>query len=122
MQCLSLIDYGNVFLTRGTEGDKSDLQILQNKVLRCCLKIDDPLDQNIVEMHDMLNILMVDQRRTFHLLTLIKKSVVENKVDLVDHGRVTRHNDGLKIKLPIPRNQFVRLSGIIYLYMSGTLS
>ena len=39
---------------------------------------------------------------------LIKKSVVENKVDLVDHGRVTRHDDGLKIKLPIPRNQFVR--------------
>ena len=57
---LSLIDYGNIFLTCCTQKDKSDLQILQNKILRCCLKIDDPLDQNILEMHNLLNILMVD--------------------------------------------------------------
>ena len=105
---LSLIDYGNVFLTCCIEGERSDLQILQNKILRCCLKIYDPLDQNIIQMHNMLKILMVDQRRILQLLTLIKKSVLENKFDLVDHGRITRHNDGLKIKLPIPRNEYVR--------------
>ena len=52
--------------------------------------------------------LMVDQRRILQLLTIIKKNILTNKFDLVDHGRITRHNDGLKIKLPIPRNQFVR--------------
>ena len=103
---LSLIDYGNIFLTCCTQKDKSDLQVLQNEILRCCLKIDDPLDQNILEMHNLFNILMVDQRRILQLLTLIKKSTLENKLELVDHDRETRHNDGLK--LPIPKNQHVR--------------
>ena len=66
------------------------------------------LDQNIIEMHDMLNVLMVDQRRILQLLTLIKKNVLENKLNLIDHGRITRHNDGLKITLPIPKNQHAR--------------
>ena len=107
---LSLIDYGNIFLTCCTQGDKSDLQVLQNKILRCCLRIEDPLDQNIVEMHNMLKIMMVDQRRILQLLILIKKNSLINKFEYVNHGRETRHNDGLKIKLPIPRNEHVRLS------------
>ena len=115
---LSLIDYGNIFLTCCTQCDKSDLQVLQNKILRCCLRIDDPLDQNIVEMHNMLKIMMVDQRRILQLLILIKKNSLINKFDYVNHGRETRHNDGLKIKLPIPKNQHVTLSpfyvGCIY--------
>ena len=105
---LSLIDYGNIFLTSCTQKDKSDLQILQNKILRCCLKINDPLDQNILEMHNLLNLLTVDQRRILQLLILIKKSTLQNKLELVDHDRETRQNDGLKIKLPIPKNQHVR--------------
>ena len=68
----------------------------------------DNFDILLIEMHDMLNILMVDQRRILQLLTIIKKNIQTNKFDLVDHGKITRHNDGLKIKLPIPRNQFVR--------------
>ena len=48
---LSLIDYGNIFLTGITQEDKSDLQKLQNRILRCCLNIVDPLDINVVEMH-----------------------------------------------------------------------
>ena len=95
---LSLIDYGNIFLTCCTQGGKSDLQVLQNKILRCCLRIDDPLDQNIVEMHSMLKIMMVDQRRILQLLILIKKNSLINKFEYVNHGRETRHNDGLKIK------------------------
>ena len=42
------------------------------------------------------------------LLTLVKANVSENKFPMVDQGRQTRHNDGLKIKLPIPRNQHVK--------------
>ena len=62
---LSLIDYGNIFLTGCTQGDKSDLQTLQNKILRCCLKIEDPLYINTIKMHNMLAISFVEQRRTF---------------------------------------------------------
>ena len=93
--------------TSCTQKDKSDLQILQNKILRCCLKINDPLDQNILEMHNFLNILTVDQRRILQLLILIEKSTLQNKLELVGHDRETRQNDGLKLKLPIPKNQHV---------------
>ena len=105
---LSLIDYGNIFLTGCSQDDKSDLQILQNKVLRCCLKIQDPMEINVLEMHGMLDISMVDKRRVIQPLSLVKKNVLEDKIPLVEHERQTRHNDGLKIKLPIPKNEHVR--------------
>ena len=60
---LSLIDYGNIFLTSLTRKDLEDLQKLQNKVLICCLNIVDPLDMNVIEMHRLVNVDMVDQRR-----------------------------------------------------------
>ena len=50
---LSLIDYGNIFLTCITQEDKSDLQKLQNNILRRCLGIVDPMYFNIVEMHNL---------------------------------------------------------------------
>ena len=107
---LSLIYYGNIFLTGCTQEDKSDLQTPQNKILRCCLNINDPMEVHTVEMHTMLDLRLIDQRRTIQLLTLIKKKVLLGKLPLVDHERNTRNNDGLKIKLPIPRNQHVRHS------------
>ena len=105
---LSLIDYGNVFLTCCTQANRQELQTLQNKILRCCLNIEDPLDMNIIEMHNMLNLDFVDKRRNIQLLTLVRSHVLENKFPMVNHERETRHNDGLKIKLPIPKNQQVK--------------
>ena len=103
---LSLIDYGNIFLT----GDKSDLQKLQNKVLRCCLQIQDPLEINVLEMNDLVDVCMVDQRRILQLLIIIMKNMLCGKLPLIDHQRQTRHNDGQKIKLLIPRNEHMRHS------------
>ena len=57
---LSLIDYGNIFLTCLTQEDKSDLQKLQNKILRCCLNIVDPLDINVTDMHELVKVDTVD--------------------------------------------------------------
>ena len=105
---LSLIDHGNVFLTCCTQANRQELQTLQNKILRCCLNIEDPLDMNIIEMHNMLNLDFVDKRRNIQLLTLVRSHVLENKFPMVNHERETRHNDGLKIKLPIPKNQQVK--------------
>ena len=115
---LSLIDYGNIFLTCVTQEDRSDLQKLQNKILRCCLNIVDPLDINIIEMHSLVNVDLVDKRRAYHLLTLVHRNVKGNKFEMVDHNVNTRYNDGYKINLIRPRNEHVRKTS----YYIGTSS
>ena len=107
---LSLIDYGNIFLTILTQEDKSDLQKVQNKVLRCCLDIVDLLDMNIIEMHSMVNVDLVDERRTYNLLTMTHRRVKAGKFKMLDHQANTRYNDGYKIELVRPRNEQVRKS------------
>ena len=107
---LSLIDYSNIFLTGCTKGDKSDLQILQNKVLRCCLQIQDTLDINVLEVHHLVDVCLVDQCRILQLLRIIMTNTLSGKLPLIKHQRQTRHNDGQKIKLLIPRNEHVRHS------------
>ena len=59
-------------------------------------------------MHNMLAMSSIDHRRILQLMVLIKKNILLNKFELVDHERRTRQNDGLRIKLPIPRNQHVK--------------
>ena len=110
---LSLIDYGNVFLTSLTQKDQADLQKLQNKVLRCCLDRVDPRDMNVVEMHKLVNVEMVD-KRTNCLLIAIHRGVQGEKYTMVDHGVNTRFNDGKKINLLKPRNDTVRKSLSVY--------
>ena len=107
---LSLIDYGNLFLTSLTQKDQADLQKLQNKVLRFCLDMVDPRDMNVVEMHKLVNVEMVDKRRTNCLLIAIHRGVQGEKYTMVDHGVNTRFNDGTKIDLLKPRNDTVRKS------------
>ena len=107
---LSLMDYGNIFLTSLTQKDLEDLQKLQNKVLRCCLNIVDPLDMKVIEMHRLVNVDMVDQRRKKCLVTVIQRAVLDKKYNMLDHGVNTRFNDGKKINLIKPRNDTVRKS------------
>ena len=109
---LSLIDYGNIFLTSVTQEDRSDLQKLQNKILRCCINIVDPMDVNVVDMHDLVNVEFVDKRRTYNLLTVIHSNVQNGKVDMLDHNVNTRYNDGCEIDLIKPRNEHVRKSSL----------
>ena len=48
---VSVLDYGNVFLT-GINRDKlSDLQKLQNDAVRCCLGIKNPRDAHVIDLH-----------------------------------------------------------------------
>ena len=90
---LSLIDYGNIFLTSLTQEDQSDLQKLQKKILRCCLDITNPLDMNVIEMHNLANVEFVDKRRLNSLLTIVHKGVQGDNFVMVDHGVNTRFND-----------------------------
>ena len=115
---LSLIDYGNIFLTCLTLEEKSDLQKLQNKILRCCLNIVDPLEVNTMEMHELVNVDLVDKRRTYNLLTMIHNGVKSKKYKMLEHNINTRYNDGYKIDLIRPRNEHVRKSS----YYAGTSS
>ena len=107
---LSLIDYGNIFLTCLTQEDKSDLQKLQNKILRCCLNIADPMDMNVVEMHNLVGVDFVNERRSYSLLTMVHNGVKNNKINMLQHDVNTRYNDGCKIDLIRPRNEHVRNS------------
>ena len=107
---LSLIDYGNIFLTSLTQKDQDDLQKLQNKILRCCLNIVDPLDMNVAEMHRLVGVNMVDQRRKKCLITTVHNGVLEKKHVMLEHGVNTRFNDGNKINIIKPRNDTVRKS------------
>ena len=107
---LSLIDYGNIFLTIVTQEDRFDLQKLQNKILRCCLNIVDPMDINTIEMHNLVKVDFVDKRRAYHLLSLIHDNVNKNKFKMLEHNINTRYNDGYKIDLIRPRNEHVRNS------------
>ena len=107
---LSLIDYGNIFLTSLTQKDQDDLQKLQNKILRCCLNIVDPLDMNVAEMHRLVGVDMVDQRRKKCLITTVHKGVLEKKHAMLEHSLNTRFNDGNKINIIKPRNDTVRKS------------
>ena len=106
----SLIDYGNLFLTSLTQKDQADLQKLQKKVLRCCLDLVDPVDMNVVEMHKLVNVEMVDKRRTSCLFIAVHRGVQGEKYTMVDHGVNTRFHDCKKINLLKPRNDTVRKS------------
>ena len=51
---VSVLDYGNVFLT-GINRDKLlDLQKLQNDAVRCCLSIKNPRDAHVIDLHEQL--------------------------------------------------------------------
>ena len=49
---LSVLDYGNVFLTGINKNSLSDLQKLQNDAIRCCLKIKQPRDAHVADLHE----------------------------------------------------------------------
>ena len=52
---LSVLDYGNVFITGVNKNSQSDLQKLQNDAVRCCLQIKQPRDANVTDLHEQLN-------------------------------------------------------------------
>ena len=72
---VSILDYGNVFLTGVNRDRLFDLQKLQNDAVRCCLNIKNPHDAHVNDLHEQLNLHLLDHRRTVQLLTCIRKSI-----------------------------------------------
>ena len=99
---VSVLDYGNIFLTGINQDKLYDLQKLQNDALRCCLNIND--------MHKQLNLHLLDHRRTVQLLTCVRKCIDNNYLPYVKPEDVILRNQSLEIKMPIPRNDTVKKS------------
>ena len=47
---VSVLDYGNVFLTGINKEPFLDLQKLQNDAVRCCLGIKNPRDAHVIDL------------------------------------------------------------------------
>ena len=107
---LSVLDYGNVFLTGINKNSLSDLQKLQNDAIRCCLKIKQPRDVHVVDIHEHLDVHMLEHRRIVQLLTCVKKGVTSDFLPHIDIENAVLRNQGLKINLPIPRNDLIKKS------------
>ena len=107
---LSVLDYGNIFLTGINKNSLSDLQKLQNNAIRCCLKIKQPRDVHVVDIHERLDVHLLEHRRIVQLLTCIKKGVTSDFLPHIDIENAVLRNQGLKITLPIPRNDLIKKS------------
>ena len=66
---LPIIEYGDIFLTGATSGNKKKLQVLQNKGLRCALNAD--RDVSTGELHSEARLLRLKYRRETHVLNFM---------------------------------------------------
>ena len=107
---VSILDYGNVFLTGVNQDRLSDLQKLQNDAVRCCLNIKNPRDAHVNDLHERLHMHLLDHRRTIQLLTCIRKSIKNGYLDHIAPEDAVLRNQSLKVKTPIPRNDTVKKS------------
>ena len=107
---LSVLDYGNVFLTGINKNSLSDLQKLQNDAIRCCLKIKQPRYVHVADIHERLDVHMLEHRRIVQLLTCVKKGVTTGFLSHINIENAVLRNQGLKINLPIPRNDLIKKS------------
>ena len=107
---VSILDYGNVVLTRVRQERLFDVQKLQNDAARCCLNIKNPRDAYVIDLHERLNLHLPHHRRTVQLLTCIRKSIANGYLDHVKPDDAILRNQSLKVKTPIPRNDTVKKS------------
>ena len=59
------------------------------------------MDIKVREMHNLVNVKLVDIRRKHNLLTMVHKGILEDNFafNMVNHERNTRYNDGQKLTL-----------------------
>ena len=107
---ISVLDYRNFFLTGVNRNNLSDLQKLQNDAKRCCLEIKQPRDVHVNDLHQRLNVHLLDHRRIVHLLTCVKMSVANKLLPHIKTDEAVLRNQGLKIILSIPLNDTVKKS------------
>ena len=77
---LPIFDYAGFMLISCNKSDRHDLQIIQNDALRTCYNVKRRDKLSISSMHKKSNLLSLEQRQTFQLLSLmfIHKSALDN--------------------------------------------
>ena len=83
---------------------------MQNDAIRCCLEIKQPRDAHVNDLHQLLDIDLHDHRRIVQLLTCVRKSVASECLPYIRTDEAVLRNQGLKVILPIPRNDTVKES------------
>ena len=107
---LPVMDYGGLFLTMCTKKELDDLQIIQNNAIRCCLKVQDPRDIHLIEMHDITHISFTDDRRLKQLLMCIWRNLSSNFLNYDNAEQQTRATQAPIMRLPIPRTEALKKS------------
>ena len=110
----SIVDYGNIFLSSCNIVDLKDIQTLQNHALRCCHKTNDPRNEDIIHLHSISNVTMVDVRRKRQILTCIWRNIKKGIIETSTPARCTRATAAPTIYLPIPRQTLFKKSVFYY--------
>ena len=105
---LGVLDYGLLFVSNVPVKMFDDLQTIQNHALRAVLNIQDPLDLNIVEMHDLVHVKMLRHRMLIQLLMCMRNAFINQSLSIISRNVVTRGNDGATFDLPVPRIKLLR--------------
>ena len=83
-----------------TVRDVDKLQKLQNRCLRTCFDIYDPMETGIVRLHEMARVNTLSNRRDLHLLNVMFSLKLNNKYKK-ESMRVTRSTERYEFKTEI---------------------
>ena len=102
---LPIIEYGDIFLVGATARNRKQLQVLQNKGLRCALNKDIETDTD--ELHADAKLLKLKFRREQHLLNYMF-DMSKQKVNVKEKRKVgafTRSQKGKLLRVKRPRTE-----------------
>ena len=105
---LGVLDYGLLFTTVVPNKMIEDLQVIQNHALRAVLNVQDPQDQNVIELHDIVKVKLLKHRMYIQLLMCMRNTFLNNSLPVLERDMVTRANDGATFVLPIPKLKSLR--------------
>ena len=90
---LPLVEYASFMLCLNTVRDVDKVQKLQNRCLRLCFDVYDPVEMEILRLHELARVNMLDVRRDVQLLNIMFSLRLANKYkkENVRHTRSTEH-------------------------------
>ena len=99
---LPYLDMGNMFLTGLPLTDRDKLDTILNTGLRTVFNVRYPTEVHRLELYTRSNMLPLEYRRKFFLLTLVHQLISVESIPIKEPARVTRANQGRS--LIDPRN------------------
>ena len=103
---LSYLDYGSMFFTVRTIEDIANVQILQNKALRACLRIKNYMEVPVHELHLRLNVQPYDKRMQYFLMCSIFRNIKNGFLIPVVPKKMTRLHRAPVLPLVTPNTDW----------------